>query len=311
MPLPFTLRQLEYFDAVASEGSLVAAAERCHVSPSALALAIDELESRLALQLVIRRKGKGIDLAPAGARLLAHARQLLAGAEAFAGEASQSASGLRGRFVIGCFPTLAPFFLPGVIDGFRRLHDQLAFEFVEAETPELHENLLQGRIDAALMYGVDVASTLSFEPLRTYRPYVIVAADHPLAGRGEVDLADLVAEPLIQLNMQPSRQNTEQMFARVGLTPTVRYTTTNYEFARCLVGRGLGYSILVQRLATPTTYDGHDLATVEISGTIPSNVVGLTRPSGSPLTAKYRALRDVLLAGETGGLPATPAPPIA
>ena len=39
--LPFTLRQLEYFDAIASGGSLAAAAERCHVSASALALALD------------------------------------------------------------------------------------------------------------------------------------------------------------------------------------------------------------------------------------------------------------------------------
>ena len=39
--LPFTLRQLEYFEAVASGGSMAAASERCHVSASALALALD------------------------------------------------------------------------------------------------------------------------------------------------------------------------------------------------------------------------------------------------------------------------------
>ena len=79
MPVPFTLRQLEYFDAIATEGSIASASAKCHVSASALALALDDLEARLGLQLVIRRKGKGIELAPAGARLLAHARQLLAG----------------------------------------------------------------------------------------------------------------------------------------------------------------------------------------------------------------------------------------
>ena len=51
--IPFTIRQLEYFDATASEGSLAAAAQRCNVSASALALALDELESRLALQLFV------------------------------------------------------------------------------------------------------------------------------------------------------------------------------------------------------------------------------------------------------------------
>jgi len=294
MPLPFTLRQLEYFDAIATEGSIASASAKCHVSASALALALDDLEARLGLQLVIRRKGKGIELAPAGARLLAHARQLLAGAESFAGEASQSATGLSGRFVVGCFPTLAPFFLPSVIDGFRRNHDDLALEFVEATAPELHEQVLQGRIDTALLYSVDVAPTLAFEPLRDFRPYVIVATDHPFADRGVVALKELAAQPLIQLDMQPSRENTEQMFARAQLAPNVRYTTTNYELARCLVGRGLGYSVQVQRLSTSSTYDGHEVVALEIADEISSSTVGLARPNGSPISAKYSALRAML-----------------
>ena len=59
--IPFTIRQLEYFNAIASEGSLAAAAQRCLVSASALALAVDELEQHLRLQLFVRRKGKGAE----------------------------------------------------------------------------------------------------------------------------------------------------------------------------------------------------------------------------------------------------------
>ena len=100
--------------------------------------------------------------------------------------------------------------------------------------------------------------------------------------------------------MQPSRQNTEQMFALAGLSPEIRYTTTNYELARCLVGRGLGYSVLVQRLATSITYDGHRVVPLEIAGAIASNTVGLARPSGAPASAKYRALRTMLTADAQG-----------
>ena len=78
---PFTLRQLQYFDAIASEGSLAAAAKRCLVSASALTLAIDDLEHHLRLQLLIRRKGKGVMLTPAGTRLLLHVRRVLQYAE--------------------------------------------------------------------------------------------------------------------------------------------------------------------------------------------------------------------------------------
>ncbi len=58
--IPFTLRQLEYFDAIASEGSLAAAAVRCHVSASALALAVDELEQHLSLQLFVGARARAL-----------------------------------------------------------------------------------------------------------------------------------------------------------------------------------------------------------------------------------------------------------
>lgn len=290
----FTLRQLEYFTTVAEEGSLVAAAERCHVTASALALALDELERRLSLQLFIRRKGRGVELSPAGARLLSPARQVLTEAAGFVDEAAQEAAGLTGRFVVGCFPTLAPFLLPRVIDGLARDHPNLAVEFAEGTAPELEERLLHGRADVALLYRVDVPGTLTFDVLSEFRPHVIVAADHPLATRHSLSLAELAGEPLIQVDIQPSRQNTELMFARAGLSPDIRYTTTNYELARSLVGRGLGYSVLVQRPKSSVTYDGHRISSVEILDDVASTVVGLARPAGSPMTAKYRALRHIL-----------------
>ena len=84
------------------------------------------------------------------------------------------------------------------------------------------------------------------------------------------------------------------MFARAQLAPNVRYTTTNYELARCLVGRGLGYSVQVQRLSTSITYDGHEVVSLEIADEIASSTVGLARPNGAPTSAKYSALRAML-----------------
>lgn len=296
MRLPFTLRQLEYFDAIAKEGSLSAAAERCNVSATALALALDELERNVDVQLVVRRKGKGVTLTTAGSSLLRHAQQVLAGAEDFADQAAQSTTGLRGGFIIGCFPTLAPFFLPAAMERFGRDHPGLELEFEEAAAPHLHEMLLRGQLDVAILYGVDVSSQVEFEAVREYRPYVIVGNGHRLAGKGKVRLAELMAEPLIQVEMRPSRQNTEHIFASLGLRPEVRYATTNYELARCLVGRGVGYSLLIQRPASTLTYDGHDVVSLELADRVSPTVVGLARPRGAPRTAKYVALRDFLLA---------------
>jgi DNA-binding transcriptional LysR family regulator len=290
--LPFTLRQLEYFDTIASEGSLAGAAERCHVSASALALAIDDLEHHLAQQLFVRRKGRGVTLTAAGARLLTTARGVLAHAEALAGEASEAAGSLTGRFAIGCFSTLAPFFLPGIMDGFGRRHPGLALEFSEASAPELDDLLLQGRVDVALLYAVDVSPQLVFDPVHAYRPHVVLAARHALAGGVSARLADLAAEPLILLDMHPARRNTEQIFAALGLAPRVGHVTTSFELARCLAGRGLGYSVLFQKPAPSTTYDGQPVATLPIEEDLPPTVVGLARPAGALPSARYAALLE-------------------
>jgi DNA-binding transcriptional LysR family regulator len=292
--LHFTIRQLEYFDAVASVGSIAAASERCHVSASALALALDELEDRLSLQLFVRRKGKGVALTAAGTRLLTHARRILSDAETLAADASQASTSLTGRFGIGCFSTLAPFFLPGIMGEFQAGHPGLNVELVEAAAPELHELLLQGRIDAALLYSVDVSPQLAFEPVREYRPYVMVAEDHPFAQRRSAALGELVGEPMILLDVHPTRLNTEHIYATLGLKPRVGHLTTSFELVRCLAARGLGYAVLFQRPASPLTYDGRRLAILEVEDEVPHAVVGLARPAGVPPTVRYAALRDHL-----------------
>jgi len=292
--LPFTLRQLEYFDAIASEGSLAAASERCHVSASALALALGELEHHLAQQLFVRRKGKGVTLTAAGLRLLATARGVLSHAETLASEASEATGSLTGRFAIGCFSTLAPFLLPGIMDGFQRSHPGLVIEIAEASAPELDDMLLQGRIDVALLYSVDVSRQLKFDPVHAYRPYVVLGAGHPLAHGRSVRLANLAAEPLILLDMHPARQNTEQIFASIDVRPRIGHVTTNFELARCLVGRRLGYSVLFQRPVPTETYDGQSVVTLEIEESVPTTIVGLARPAGALPSARYVALLDHL-----------------
>ena len=62
--------------------------------------------------------------------------------------------------------------------------------------------------------------------------------------------------------------HTLALFATRGLTPHIRHRVTSYEAGRTLVGRGLGYGILVQRVANPASYEGYPVVTKEISPTV-------------------------------------------
>ena len=79
MPIPFTLRQLEYFVAIAEQGSLTAAAASRNVSQPSISVAISDLEAMLGRVLFRRQAGRTLTITPAGRRLLLQARTALAG----------------------------------------------------------------------------------------------------------------------------------------------------------------------------------------------------------------------------------------
>ncbi|MEO8328444.1 MAG: LysR family transcriptional regulator, partial [Candidatus Nanopelagicales bacterium] len=73
----FTLRQLEYFVAVAEAGTITAAAEQIHLSQSAMSTALADLERVFGVQLLVRHHSRGVTLTPSGEDLLVTARELL------------------------------------------------------------------------------------------------------------------------------------------------------------------------------------------------------------------------------------------
>src|SRR4051794_29305066 len=73
-----TLRQLEYFVAVAEHGSIAAAAGALPISESAVSVAISELESIVGVRLLHRVRARGVTLTAAGIALLPEARSLVA-----------------------------------------------------------------------------------------------------------------------------------------------------------------------------------------------------------------------------------------
>src|SRR5690349_529815 len=109
------LRQLECFVAAADAGTMTAAAAQLFVSQSAISLAVAQLERSVGTQLLIRHKARGLELTPAGRRLLPQARSLLAHADDVRTAAEAEGGALSGPLTVGCFRTAAPFLLPELL----------------------------------------------------------------------------------------------------------------------------------------------------------------------------------------------------
>lgn len=272
-----TLRQLDYFVAVADAGSVTAAARSLHLSQSALSMALSDLERALGVQLLVRGR-RGVALTQAGRGVLSDSRRLIAGVADLHNSARDFQESMSGRLVVGCYSTLSPLLLPAVIDAFTANHPDVDLSIVEGSHTVLEEQLRSGVLDVALLY--DYGRThfagerqLAAEPLVTSAPYVLLPPDHPLASRRAVTLQQLANEPLILFDLPPGGEYFLSIFADADLRPRVRFRTTSYELVRSLVARGLGYAILSQRTRVETSYEGLPYEVRELKGKHPGLTV--------------------------------------
>jgi LysR family hydrogen peroxide-inducible transcriptional activator len=148
--IPISMRHLRYFEAVARHGHFGRAAQACTISQPALSLQIKELEELLGAPLV-ERGGRRIRLTDLGETVAARAREILRSVDELADLARLSRNPFAGRFRLGVIPTIAPYLLPAVVEALGVAHPAIDLRPREAVTGTLIEELIEGRLDAAIL----------------------------------------------------------------------------------------------------------------------------------------------------------------
>ncbi|MEZ5774154.1 MAG: LysR family transcriptional regulator [Hyphomicrobiaceae bacterium] len=272
--VPFTLKQCAYLSAVAAEGGIAQAARALNVAQPSVAQAIDKLEAVTGLTLVERHHARGVTLTMAGRTFLERARSLLAAADEMAREARQIADGASGEIRLGAFPTIAAICLPGLVRSFATVRPAVRIQPVELALRPLAEAVRDSTLDLGLTYDIgDSLAGLARVRLASVVPRVVLAAGHPLAAAGPIDLADLASEPFVMFDAPGSREFYEGLIARAGRRPVIGYRSTTLEGVRSAVGAGFGYSIVALSPPSDTTYEGNRLAVVDIRDPNPLDIV--------------------------------------
>lgn len=295
-----TLRQLQYLVAVMDAGSVTEAAQKLHVSPGGISLALSQLESTLDVQLLLRRRGKGVAATPAGSWVYEQAQAMLHTSDEIESVTQVMRGELVGSFRIGCFTTLSPWFVPRVVEHFDKHHHRVHLEIVEDESRLLQERLLEGKLDAAFLYERHLIPAVAATPITTVDVLVALSPHHPLAEQKTIDLTDLQDDNLILLALQPVANYVEGVLSNLGLKPSVRWTSGSVETIRSMVARGLGYTIITGRPYGDHTYDGLPIVYRRIRNEIPGSTVCVAYPAGSKPTEKLRAL-TMFSVSEFGG----------
>lgn len=169
---------------------------------------------------------------------------------------------------ISCLNSFAPFFLPGILQHVDDENSDVAVEVIEGDQAQVLHSVAAHDAELALVYDLDIADELSAHRLMELRPYVLLPADHALAGKNDIALEQLAQEPLILLDAPLSRDYFLSLFSDMGIEPNIGMRTSSFELIRSMVANGSGYSIFVTRPAAMTSYDGKPLVAVPIAGEV-------------------------------------------
>lgn len=293
--MDFTLVQLEHFVAVATDGSMTRAAQRLHMSQSALSASLAKLERELRSDLFVRIPARPITLSPAGRQFLTEARTLLRVARETYERGAGLGAGTHGVLAVGCFSPLVPVCLPQAMGAARRGGHATAMRLIEGTTTELRRALHAGECELAASYLLSPAADLTFDEVGEVHPHVIVSTDHPLAARAVVTLRELAQHPWVMYRPElPTQQLMEFMFLREGVSPPPAVSVSSYEAMRGLVAEGEGFALLTVRPASNITYTGRAVVPLELAGELMPIKLGIFTVPGSTPTHRARTFSGYL-----------------
>ena len=189
--------QLRYFLRVAQCGSFTRAAQELGVSQPALSRSIQRLEEQLG-QPVFERHTRHVTLTEAGSLLQSRAQQVFTILEDTKAEITDD--GQSGRVRVGAIPTIAPYFLPKLLQEFAAKYPKASLIVQENTTDQLLKSCTQGEIDLAILAAPVPAKYLEVEELFEEELLLVLPPDHKLVGQEKIKLADIEPYPFVLLD---------------------------------------------------------------------------------------------------------------
>ncbi|OWV66208.1 LysR family transcriptional regulator [Rhizobium sp. R634] len=287
--MAFTLRQIQYFVAVAEQGSVTRAAQNLSISQSSVTEALKELETDLGVAL-FERHPRGLTITHNGHQFLRHATKILASVSDARTSFSGQQSPLSGTLNIGVTSLVAGYVLSDLLARYRRACPGIEVSAIEDNGGYLEHLLVGGELDVAVMVISNLrdrmalqAEILETSPYRLWLPM-----GHPLVSADIISVADIAREPLIMLTVDEIEENTGKLLSALGARPHVAFRTRSVEAVRSLVATGAGVALLPDLVYRPWSLEGDRIESRDVSGSLPVVQVGMVWRKGSSLPQAAR-----------------------
>ncbi|MBV2184189.1 MAG: LysR family transcriptional regulator [Rhizobium sp.] len=287
--MAFTLRQLQYFIAVAEQGSVTRAAQNLSISQSSVTEAIKELEGDLGVEL-FERHPRGLSITHNGHQFLRHATKILATVSDARNAFAETKENTGGTLNIGVTSLVAGYVLSDLLARYRRACPGVEVSAIEDNGSYLEHLLIGGELDVAVMVISNLrdrmalqAEILETSPYRLWLPM-----GHPLVSADIISVADIAREPLIMLTVDEIEENTGKLLSALGARPHVAFRTRSVEAVRSLVATGAGVALLPDLVYRPWSLEGDRIESRDVSGALPVVQVGMVWRKGSSLPQSAR-----------------------
>jgi DNA-binding transcriptional LysR family regulator len=284
------VRDLRYFVTVAEELHFTRAAARLYVSQPALSKQIRALERQLGVEL-LRRDRRGVALTEAGAALLPHARQVLEGWALGAAAVEEARAAQHSTLVVGMSTSPGRGgLLPAIRSRFTAVQPRAALRLRQVGWEDPTAGLADGDADVAFVWLPLPDPERYAWTVVAEEPRLVAFPDtHPLAGRAEIDFADLEGEPFLALPQSagPLRDHWLALDERAGRPPRIGAEVAGTEETYEALVAGLGVCLLAEGNAPLITLGG--VVTRPVRGLAPGRyALAWRRGDRNPLVRAYR-----------------------
>lgn len=270
------IQHVRTFLALVEAGSFVGAAARLGVSQPTVSQQVRKLEAAFG-KVLVRRSHAACTPTPHGRAILPYARALVAAAERL------EEAGRGDAVLVGCSGNIVSYFISDELHRFAgAIGEPFRWRLRAATNPELSEAVAAGEVDVAAMEWPDRRAGLEVLPWRTEPMCVIVAPDHPLAGRGEITVDELAGLDLLggERGSGTGTVLSEALGERASeLRITHSLPTT--EAVKSAVRAGLGASVVLEA-AVGTEAAAGALSVLSVAGVRLEKTFHVAVPEGLP-----------------------------
>jgi DNA-binding transcriptional LysR family regulator len=237
-------RLLKMFCVVAETGSLVKAAEKLHLTPSAISHGLKLLETQLGCRL-FERAGRKMLLNQAGEQLLTGVRPPLAALDTAAASLKRLGKWGKARLRIGASASICRHVLPDVIRELRKANEQLEFQVESGDTAELMEMVRSNKMDVALGLAPESQAGLETRPIFRDELMFVFAPSHPWATGRPITNDELRTQPFILYHRSSvTVRLVNEFFRQLDIVPSTIMEIGNTDAIKELVRLNLGVAML-------------------------------------------------------------------